>query len=180
MTWFKPCYGTLSTDLLVELRGLGYEPSSYGILHALRCPDSSWRCMQEQAEARHAAASRMQVARSRTRDLHSCTNTARLAQRGEKQEAVATKAQTRMQKSLFYLVAEGIHFALFGIILPTIKLKVYTFWGLMNSATKFRTTAILQSSSLGKNGIWPKVFWLADWAFRNFVRSGLRVWGFLG
>ena len=28
------------------------------------------------------------------------------------------------------LVAEGIHFTLFGIILPTIKLKVYAFWGL--------------------------------------------------
>ena len=37
------------------------------------------------------------------------------------------------------LVAEWIHFTLFGnfgIILPTIKLKVYTFWGLINSATK--------------------------------------------
>ena len=30
------------------------------------------------------------------------------------------------------LVAEWIHFTLFGIILPTIKLKVYTFWGLLN------------------------------------------------
>ena len=29
-----------------------------------------------------------------------------------------------------YLVAEWIHFTLFGVILPTIKLKVYTFWGL--------------------------------------------------
>ena len=28
------------------------------------------------------------------------------------------------------LVAEWIHFTLLGIILPTIKLKVYTFWGL--------------------------------------------------
>ena len=28
------------------------------------------------------------------------------------------------------LAAEWIHFALFGIMLPTIKLKVYTFWGL--------------------------------------------------
>ena len=28
------------------------------------------------------------------------------------------------------LVAEWIHFTLFGIILPTIKLKVYIFWGL--------------------------------------------------
>ena len=27
------------------------------------------------------------------------------------------------------LVAEWIHFTLFGVILPTIKLKVYTFWG---------------------------------------------------
>ena len=35
----------------------------------------------------------------------------------------------------FFLVAEWIHFTLFGIILPTIKLKVYTFWWLMNSAT---------------------------------------------
>ena len=26
------------------------------------------------------------------------------------------------------LVAEWIHFTLFGLILPTIKLKVYTFW----------------------------------------------------
>ena len=34
------------------------------------------------------------------------------------------------------LVAEWIHFRLLGIILPTIKLKVYTFGGLMNSATK--------------------------------------------
>ena len=34
------------------------------------------------------------------------------------------------------LVAEWIHFALFGIILHTIKLDVHTFWGLMNSATK--------------------------------------------
>ena len=29
-----------------------------------------------------------------------------------------------------YLIAEWIHFTLFGIILPTIKPKVYTFWGL--------------------------------------------------
>ena len=36
----------------------------------------------------------------------------------------------------FFLVAEWIHFTLFWIILPTIKLKVYTFGGLMNSATK--------------------------------------------
>ena len=28
------------------------------------------------------------------------------------------------------LVAEWIHFTLFGKILPSIKLKVYTFWGL--------------------------------------------------
>ena len=28
------------------------------------------------------------------------------------------------------LVAQWIHFTLFGIILPTINLKVYTFWGL--------------------------------------------------
>ena len=30
----------------------------------------------------------------------------------------------------FGLVAEWIHFTFFGILLPTIKLKVYTFWGL--------------------------------------------------
>ena len=35
-----------------------------------------------------------------------------------------------------FLVAEWIHFTLFGIVVPTIKLKVYTFRGLMNSATK--------------------------------------------
>ena len=35
------------------------------------------------------------------------------------------------------LVAEWIHFTLFGIILPTIKLKVCTCWGLMNPATKW-------------------------------------------
>ena len=35
---------------------------------------------------------------------------------------------------IFYLVAEWIHFRLLGIILPTIKLKVYTFLGLVNSA----------------------------------------------
>ena len=34
------------------------------------------------------------------------------------------------------LVAEWIHFTLFVIVLPTIKLKVCTFWGLMNPATK--------------------------------------------
>ena len=35
-----------------------------------------------------------------------------------------------------HIVAEWIHCTLFGIILPTIISKVYTFWGLMNSATK--------------------------------------------
>ena len=34
------------------------------------------------------------------------------------------------------LVAEWIHFTLFGITIPITKLKVYTFGGLMNSATK--------------------------------------------
>ena len=33
-------------------------------------------------------------------------------------------------------MAEWIHFTLSGITLPTIKLKVYTFGGPMNSATK--------------------------------------------
>ena len=36
------------------------------------------------------------------------------------------------------LVAEWIHFTVFGAILPTIELKVYAFWGLVNSATKTR------------------------------------------
>ena len=31
---------------------------------------------------------------------------------------------------LIVLVAKWMHFTLFGIILPTIKLKVYTCWGL--------------------------------------------------
>ena len=33
------------------------------------------------------------------------------------------------QSDTFFLVAEWIHFTLLGIILPTIKLKVYTFGG---------------------------------------------------
>ena len=32
--------------------------------------------------------------------------------------------------SICHLVAEWIHFTLFGIILPTLNLKVYTFGGL--------------------------------------------------
>ena len=35
-----------------------------------------------------------------------------------------------VQCSSVYLVAEWIHLTLFGVILPTIKLEVYTFWGL--------------------------------------------------
>ena len=46
------------------------------------------------------------------------------------------------------LVAEWIHFTLFGIILPTIKLKVYTFWGPMNSATKVPTGGLTISSAI--------------------------------
>ena len=38
-------------------------------------------------------------------------------------------AQTVHGKPVVCLVAEWIHFTLFGIILPTVKLKVYTFWG---------------------------------------------------
>ena len=34
------------------------------------------------------------------------------------------------------LGAEWMHFTLLGIVLPTKKLKVYTFGGLMHSATK--------------------------------------------
>ena len=33
-------------------------------------------------------------------------------------------------------MAEWIHFTLFGIVVPTIKPKVYTVLGLMRSATK--------------------------------------------
>ena len=36
----------------------------------------------------------------------------------------------RNQRPYNNLVAEWIHFTLFGIILTTIKLKVYIFWGL--------------------------------------------------
>ena len=43
---------------------------------------------------------------------------------------------SRFHSALLFLVAEWIHSTLFGIILPTIKLKVYTVGGLMNSATK--------------------------------------------
>ena len=39
-------------------------------------------------------------------------------------------------KGICNFVAEWTHFTRFGIILPTIKGKVYTFLGLMNSATK--------------------------------------------
>ena len=39
--------------------------------------------------------------------------------------------------SILPLVAEWIHFTLFGIILSNIKPKVYTFGGLKNSAAKF-------------------------------------------
>ena len=40
------------------------------------------------------------------------------------------------------LVAEWIHFTLLGIVVPTIKLKVYTFLGLVNSATKIRDSGL--------------------------------------
>ena len=48
-------------------------------------------------------------------------------------ERLALRVQVLIQ---YILVAEWLHFTLLGIILPTIKLKVYTFRGLMNSATK--------------------------------------------
>ena len=39
------------------------------------------------------------------------------------------KQQTRnLESETLILVAEWIHFTLFGVILPTTKLKVYTFW----------------------------------------------------
>ena len=40
-------------------------------------------------------------------------------------------------EDLSSLVAEWIHCTLFGIILPTIKLKVYTFWGLGTEQLSF-------------------------------------------
>ena len=45
----------------------------------------------------------------------------------------------------FDLVAEWRHFTLFGIILPTIKLKVQTFGGFVNSATKLRVFLTLNT-----------------------------------
>ena len=50
------------------------------------------------------------------------------------------------------LVAEWIHFTLLGIILPTIKLKLHTFWGLMNSATKWNRGGF--SSTIGPAQPW--------------------------
>ena len=47
-----------------------------------------------------------------------------------------TKAGRLPTRALRFLVAEWIQFTLFGILSPTIKLKVCTFGGLMNSATK--------------------------------------------
>ena len=40
-----------------------------------------------------------------------------------------------------------MRFTLLGIIVPTIKLKVYTFLGLMNSATKEHLIGILENLS---------------------------------
>ena len=47
------------------------------------------------------------------------------------------------------LVAEWIHLILLGIIPPTIKLKVYTNLGLVNSATKSKGLDILALTALG-------------------------------
>ena len=53
-----------------------------------------------------------------------------------------------------YLLAEWIHFPLLGTILPTIKLKVYTFGGgLMNSATKFRVLMLSVKCFLEGSGL---------------------------
>ena len=46
------------------------------------------------------------------------------------------------------LVAEWIHFTLFGIISPTIKLKVYAFGGLMNSAPQKQYTQYSKNPTL--------------------------------
>ena len=51
----------------------------------------------------------------------------------------------------FFLVAEWIHLTLFGIKLPTIKLKMYAFLGLMNSATKFSTLDLVGTVFLDVN-----------------------------
>ena len=42
----------------------------------------------------------------------------------------------RHEQNVIILVAEWIHFTFFGKLLPTIKLKMYTSGGLMNSVTK--------------------------------------------
>ena len=43
---------------------------------------------------------------------------------------------------MVYLVAEWIHFALFGIILPTINTESVHFLGLMNSAARYRASGL--------------------------------------
>ena len=68
----------------------------------------------------------------------------------------------RVQGYVGFLIAEWIHFTLFWIIPPTIKLKVYTFGGLMNSAT--RGLLHTQASSqvwiyLGVSEIGVAYFW---------------------
>ena len=45
-----------------------------------------------------------------------------------------------------FLVAEWIHFTLFGMVSPTINPKVYTFGGLMNSATKFYASTVINQT----------------------------------
>ena len=56
------------------------------------------------------------------------TSSDTLSRRGSSyvHHACTTRKPTHYQ----FLVAERIHFTLWGIILPNIKLKVYTFWGL--------------------------------------------------
>ena len=56
-------------------------------------------------------------------------------------------------EGLSSLVAEWIDFKLFGIIVPTIKLKVYTFWGLRTQQQSLVAGMISQRSALEGYGI---------------------------
>ena len=55
----------------------------------------------------------------------------------------------------FSLVAKWIHFTFLGILLPTIKLKVCTLGGLMNSATKFSLLTRVRHTGLAEKQGFP-------------------------
>ena len=52
-------------------------------------------------------------------------------------ETLGRGAQRLDKGRICILVAEWIHFTLFGIIFPTIKLKVYTFGGLLTQQLRY-------------------------------------------